>query len=183
MVLPVALSLVLAVAVIGGALFLPGVLRPPEPPDLSAVRMVDDLPTTHVDDPVDYATQPPAGGPHFDRWLACGAYDRPVRNENAVHGLEHGVVWITYDPSLPDAEVARLAEQLPDEGYLSPYPGLPAPVVVTVWGRQLELGGADDARLPLFLRELGDGGTAPEPLASCRGGTEAYAEAGDSVRI
>ena len=43
--------------------------------------------------------------------------------------------------------------------------------VVTVWGTQLQLDGADDRRLGLFLEEYGDGHTAPEFGASCRGGT------------
>ena len=59
---------------------------------------------------------------------------------------------------------------LPDEGILSPYPSQDAPVIVTVWGRQLELEGADDQRLERFIEEYGDGHTAPEPMASCVGG-------------
>ena len=53
---------------------------------------------------------------------------------------------------------------------MSPYPGLDAPVVVTVWGRQLRLEGADDPRLGLFIARYGAGETAPEPFASCAGG-------------
>jgi hypothetical protein len=43
-------------------------------------------------------------------------------------------------------------------------------VVVTVWGRQLALTGADDPRLGMFVAAFGDGHTAPEPFASCAGG-------------
>ncbi len=53
---------------------------------------------------------------------------------------------------------------------MAPYPGLDAPVVVTVWGRQLSLDGADDPRLGLFIEAFGAGETAPEPTASCAGG-------------
>jgi hypothetical protein len=42
--------------------------------------------------------------------------------------------------------------------------------VVTVWGAQLRLTGPGDPRLARFLEELGDGGTAPEAMASCEGG-------------
>lgn len=82
----------------------------------------------------------------------------------------HGTVWITYDPDLPGEDVAALEDLLPDDGILSPYPGLPGPVVVTVWGAQLRLDGADDPRLPQFLLDFGDGSTSPEPFASCEGG-------------
>ena len=126
--------------------------------------MVADLSTEHRDDEdVDYEQVPPLGGPHDPDWLACGAYDEPLRDENAVHDLEHGTVWITYDPDLDEEEVDALEELLPDDGIMSPYPGLPAPVVVTVWGVQLQLDGADDPRLPALprrVRRRGDGAGA-----------------------
>ena len=37
-----------------------------------------------------YPQSPPVGGPHSDRWLACGVYTKPVPKENAVHSIEHG---------------------------------------------------------------------------------------------
>jgi hypothetical protein len=141
------------------------------PPGLEDVLLVDGLSPEHRDDEeIDYEQAPPIGGPHDPEWLACGAYDEPVRDENAVHDLEHGTVWVTYDPSLAEEGVAALEDVLPDDGIMSPYPGLPAPVVITVWGAQLQLAGPDDPRLPLFLDEYGDGGTAPEAFASCEGG-------------
>ncbi|MBC9731917.1 DUF3105 domain-containing protein [Nocardioides marmotae] len=138
--------------------------------DLSEVVAVEDLSTEHTTGDVTYPHTPPIGGPHHPRWLDCGVYDEPVREENVVHDLEHGTVWITYDPDLSADDVAALAEQLPANGILSPYPDLPAPVVVTVWGRQLRLVGADDPRLGLFVETFGGGETAPEPFASCAGG-------------
>jgi hypothetical protein len=141
------------------------------PPGLEDVLLVDDLSPEHRDDDVDYKQVPPIGGPHDETWLACGAYHEPVRDENAVHDLEHGTVWITYDPELAHEDVAALEAVLPDDGIMSPYEDLPAPVVVTVWGAQLRLSGPDDPRLPLFLEEYGDGSTAPEAMASCEGGT------------
>lgn len=139
--------------------------------DLSLVRTWEITDRTHTDDDVDYPQDPPAGGAHAPIWLACGAYDEQVRDENAVHDLEHGTVWITHDPDLSEADVAALADQLPDNGILSPRDGLPSPVVVTVWGAQLELDGADDRRLGLFIEEYGDGHTAPEFGVTCEGGT------------
>ncbi len=94
-----------------------------------------------------------------------------MRDENAVHDLEHGTVWITHDPGMSQSELDALAAQLPDNGIMSPHEDLPAPVVVTVWEAQLALDGADDERLGLFLEEYGDGHTAPEFGASCQGGT------------
>lgn len=137
---------------------------------LDAVEVFEGLPTNHVDGEISYDQSPPVGGPHNSAWLDCGAYDAPVPEENVVHDLEHGTVWITYEPGLDRDEVDALAQVLPQNGILSPYDDLRAPVVVTVWERQLELTGADDPRLEMFIREFGAGETAPEPMASCAGG-------------
>ena len=162
--------------VMGTALLLPQAAERarPEPVDLTldAVEVFEDLPTTHTDEDVDYPTEPPVGGPHADRWLDCGVYDEQVPAENLVHDLEHGTVVIAHDPSLDDGDLSLLADLLPQDGIMTPWAGLDAPVVVTVWGRRLALTGADDPRLPLFIRELGNGETAPEPMASCAGGIE-----------
>jgi hypothetical protein len=149
-------------------------------PQLKAVKTFDYVGGQHTTDPVKYAQTPPAGGPHDPTWDDCGAYTQPPRNENAVHDLEHGTVWITYRPGLDAADIERLQTQL--EGLksgkwmLSPYPGLSAPVVVTVWNAQLDLTGPDDPRLPLFLSFYGDGHTGPEAaFASCKGGAHILA--------
>lgn len=142
----------------------------PVPRDLSAVRAYDDLSVSHTSGDVDYPQSPPVGGEHAPVWLDCGVYDEPVREENAVHDLEHGAVWISYRPDLDRDDVATLADRLPQNGIMAPYPGLGSPVVVTVWGRQLALTGANDPRLPMFIAAYGGGGTAPEPFASCAGG-------------
>ncbi|WP_244927712.1 DUF3105 domain-containing protein [Nocardioides sp. W7] len=167
----VVVALVVGAALVAGAIAVPvSLLADEPPPDLSEVVVVEDLRTDHLDDDISYPTTPPIGGPHADVWLDCGAYDVPVRNENAVHDLEHGSVWITYRSGLSDDDVEVLADLLPQNGILSPYDDLPAPVVVTVWGRQLRLDGADDERLPLFIDEYAGGVTAPEPGVTCAGG-------------
>ena len=176
--LPLVLAAVASALVLGAALVAPLVdraIRGEEQAqralDLTRVETWEITDRAHTTDDVTYPQDPPAGGAHAPIWLACGVYDEPVREENAVHDLEHGTVWITHDPDLSDADRATLAEQLPDNGIMSPREDLPSPVVVTVWGAQLQLDGAGDRRLGLFLEEYGDGHTAPELGVSCRGGT------------
>lgn len=152
-----------------------------ESANLSSVRTYSHPGALHDSGEITYDQQPPVGGTHDPIWLECGVYERPVREENMVHALEHGTVWITYRSDLGDDDVAALAEALPDEGVLSPYEEQEDPVVVTVWDAQLGLSGADDPRLGLFLDSYGNGETAPEPMASCHGGTEAYETEGSSV--
>ena len=141
-------------------------------PTLAAVQTYP-VQQGHVTTPVDYAQTPPAGGEHNPVWLNCGIYNRPVPDENAVHALEHGAVWITYRPGLPQAQVEALRKTIPDSyAVLSPYPGLDSPVVASAWGKQLKLTGVDDRRLPAFIRAYRQGPQTPEPGAACTGGTD-----------
>ena len=103
----------------------------------STVRSYSNLSRDHTKQPVDYPQSPPVGGPHNPIWQNCGFYSKPVRNENAVHSMEHGAVWITYSPDLPNDQVEKI-KSLTQKSYVlaSPYPGLPAPVVASAWGKQ-----------------------------------------------
>jgi uncharacterized protein DUF3105 len=142
-------------------------------PTLDAVRSFDGITSTHVTTPVTYAQSPPVGGDHNPVWLNCGVYDQPVKNELAVHSLEHGAVWVTYRPDLPAAQVEALVSSLPDTYVVvSPFEGLPAPVVASSWGTQIQLSGVDDPRLEEFVREYRQGPKTPEPGAACTGGSD-----------
>lgn len=142
--------------------------------DIEGVETFENV-TEHVDGTVDYPQSPPAGGPHNPVWLNCGVYDLPVPNENAVHALEHGAVWVTYDASqVADDELASLRSQLPSTYVvLSPYEGLDSPIVLSAWNHQLKLDSADDARIPEFFEEYWRSQSAPEPNAPCTGGLDA----------
>ena len=127
---------------------------------------------THTTDPVDYPQEPPAGGPHDPSWQKCAVYDAPVRNENAVHSQEHGAVWITYQPDLPESDREILAELAEGQLYvlISPYPELEDPVVASAWGAQLRVDDVNDPRLQAFIDRYA--GNGPEPGATCDSGVE-----------
>lgn len=127
----------------------------------------------HSTEQVDYGEDsPPFGGVHDGVWLDCNGqvYDIVVREENAVHGLEHGAVWITYDPDLPQDDIDTLADLVDGQGYtfMSPYPGLSSPVSVQAWGQQVFVDSVDDPRIEQFIRVFRQSPTnTPEPGASC----------------
>lgn len=127
--------------------------------------------TTHVEGTVDYPQNPPAGGPHNQYWLNCGIYTEPQQNENAVHSLEHGAVWVTYDPTrIAGDELETLKSHVPKTyAILSPYEGLPSPIVLSAWNAQLQLDSASDERIPTFFEEYWRNQNAPEPNATCSG--------------
>ena len=138
------------------------------------------LPHNHVSTPVKYSVTPPVGGDHNATWMNCGVYAKPVPSERAVHNLEHGAVWITYSPSLSKAEVNALRSFESRQSVVAggsryidvtPYPGLPAPVVASSWGFQLRLNSPSDPRLQQFVNKFRVAQLyTPEPGAPCTGG-------------
>jgi hypothetical protein len=125
----------------------------------------------HQEGQLKYAQTPPTGGTHNPAWQNCGVYDRALYNEYAVHSLEHGAVWITYQSSLAGDQVAQL-KQLADgrtHTLVSPHESQQSPVVVTAWNKQLALNDASDPRIKTFLAKYEQGGDAPEIGASCSG--------------
>ncbi len=122
---------------------------------------------------VAYDQSPPMGGPHDANWAVCNGmvYPKAVRTENMVHGLEHGAVWIAYNPdkvsgsaldTLKDKVVGQPAMML------SPYPGLDQPISLQAWGHQLKLSDANDKRIDEFITSLRQNpNTYPEVGADC----------------
>lgn len=127
----------------------------------------------HTSDKVEYAETPPAGGPHTNEWLTCTVYTEPQKNENAVHSMEHGAIWITYDPALVSEDDIKNLQQLAPSSYaiVSPYPDMGNPVTISGWNVQLKVDSTDDARLGEFIEQYWQSQHVPEPGASCNGVT------------
>ncbi len=129
----------------------------------------------HVTTPVTYAESPPVGGPHAPPpdWADCTGtvYDVDIRHENAVHSLEHGAVWITYNPDeVSGDDIDTLAALVENEAgrMMSPYADLDSPISVQAWGHQLKVDSADDPRIKQFADFLTlNSEFTPEPGASC----------------
>jgi hypothetical protein len=135
---------------------------------IQGVETFGGLDAGHSEAPVTYPQVPPVGGIHNPIWQQCGFYPLPVPNEKAVHSLEHGAIWITFRPDLPQAEIDSLAALARSRNLVlvSRWDNdLPAPVVVTGWGRQLRLQSASDPRLLEFIRLYANQG--PEINAPC----------------
>ena len=127
----------------------------------------------HVQTPVEYEESPPVGGPHDPVWADCTGtvYDVDIRHENAVHSLEHGAVWITYNPDeVSDDDVATLAELVDGVSgrMLSPYEGQDSPISVQSWGEQITADSVADERIKQFADLMTyKPDDFPEPGATC----------------
>lgn len=137
--------------------------------EIEGVELFPGLEATHVQSAVTYEMTPPAGGPHNPTWLNCGVYEEVVPSEYAVHSLEHGAVWVTYDPAqVEGADLDALRDLMPSTYIiLSPFEGLSSPVAASAWGATIALDGVDDERLVDFIVKYRLDPNAPEPGALC----------------
>jgi hypothetical protein len=144
---------------------------------ISGLKNSGKLSQQHVDTPVSYPNAkdtPPDGGPHNTVPQSCQVYAGAIANEHAVHSLEHGAVWLTYNPDKVGAKDVETLKALVDgDPYrlMSPYPGLKSAISLQAWGEQLTVDKASDGRVKRFLDLFTNGPQTKEPGAACQGTT------------
>ncbi|MFL5994951.1 MAG: DUF3105 domain-containing protein [Streptomyces sp.] len=135
------------------------------------------LTQNHVQGAVDYPMNPPVGGDHSQAWMTCDGtvYTQAIANENAVHSLEHGAVWVTYNDKAADDDVKTLGDKVSKTPYtlMSPAEDQSGPITLSAWGRQLTVDKASDPRVEQFLTKYVQGPQTPEPGAACTNGLTA----------
>ncbi|MFE7628442.1 DUF3105 domain-containing protein [Streptomyces sp. NPDC057509] len=131
----------------------------------------------HVQEDVKYPMKPPVGGDHNPVWMNCDGevYKKAIPDVNAVHALEHGSVWVTYTNDAPASDVEKLADRVSKTPYslMSPYKDQAGAIMLTAWGKQVTVDGADDPRVAQFFAHYVQGPQTPEPGAACTGGLSA----------
>ncbi|TCO57386.1 DUF3105 domain-containing protein [Actinocrispum wychmicini] len=155
--------------------FTPGATNQDPAKKIQGIEIHDYATRDHVMTPqrVAYDQAPPFGGRHDAEWAACNGvtYKKAVRTEHMVHALEHGAVWITYNPDkITGDDLAVLAAKVDGQPYsvMSPYPGLDHPVSLQSWGHRLKLDDPTDQRVDQFIKSLRQNPyTYPEPGATC----------------
>jgi hypothetical protein len=167
-----AVVVLLAVGVIGYAVYA-GASKPSTDPN-KIKGIVHKVFTSgdHKTTTIAYAESPPFGGPHSPIWADCTGtvYPDQIANENAVHDLEHGAVWITYKPGLPADQLDVLTKLVSGQQYMlmTPYAGLKTNVSLQAWGYQLFVDSAKDKRVKQFIKDLKlSPKNTPELGASC----------------
>jgi len=144
-----------------------------DPALIGQVQTFDVPSRNHTESPVDYPQTPPVGGDHHPVWQNCGFYVDPILNETAVHSMEHGAVWITFLPDLPEDQVDQIRALVQQDFVLASRwddGDLPAPIVLSAWGAQLWLEALPDPAAEEFVATHRQGPGTPEPGAACTGG-------------
>jgi len=113
----------------------------------------------------EYETNPPTSGSHAES-IPFGIYDTEVVDENAIHNMEHGGIWITYK-DLSDEDLAKLEEiarKAPRSVLLSPRSANDSRISVASWQRLMHLEEVDVEAIEDYISK--NINRSPEPLAS-----------------
>ena len=96
---------------------------------------------SHVGGKVEYKTNPPTSGNHFEIPAADGAYNQAPDVEPLVHSLEHGRVVVWFKPGAPAQLQGQLKALFDEDNYhmiLAPYGrGLSGEVAASAWTRSI----------------------------------------------
>jgi len=164
--------LIFAAAAIGYAVYSANEV-PNDPADIEGITNAEYVSQPHITTDETYEENPPIGGLHDAVWADCdgAVYDEQIRSENAVHSLEHGAVWITYNPDeVSQDDIGVLSEYVVGQEYImmSPYAGLPSPISLQSWNHQIFVDSVDDPRISEFITVLkANPEEHPEVGASC----------------
>lgn len=116
---------------------------------------------------IDYNSNPPAAGPHYDEPAHAGLYDKAPADGHLVHSLEHGAVILWYKPELPKADIATLKsifDQTRGKTIMAPRQNMDTPVALTSWGRVLKLKTIDEKAIKDFFDINIDRGPEQAPI-------------------
>ena len=132
---------------------------------------VDELSANHIEPPASYPQCPAIGGDHFAFWQNCGFYTVPVIEGAAVHSLEHGAVWITYNSSLVSVDELSELEAMAasnDKLLISPFDH-DEKLVLSAWGIQQRTSASPtDDVVAEFVATWVDNPDLPEAGVTCR---------------
>lgn len=116
------------------------------------------LPAEHIDinEPhPDYNSNPPTSGWHSANPAPWGVQTEPMADETAIHNLEHGGIWITYNPATTEPgvvdQLANLVRSYRSKVLLSPRAATDAPIALASWGRLLKLDNYNETQIKDFI--------------------------------
>ena len=136
----------------------------PSPGEFFAAQSRDHIKAGDKHDP--YNSNPPTGGWHYDAPAQTGIYDTEFADEQIIHNLEHGHIWIAYRPDLLKDQIEKLADIAKSYGskvIMAPRKANNQPVAIVAWEHILKLDLVDEAKIKEFI-DAYRGIAAPEKL-------------------
>lgn len=112
-----------------------------------------------------YNSNPPTSGWHYLVPADWGVYTKPLVDEQALHNLEHGGIWISYkgiDDQTKD-NLKKIARANPSSVIVSPRESNDTAIILASWTRLEKMGSYDEAKILDFISR--NKNKSPEPLA------------------
>jgi len=105
-----------------------------------------------------YNSNPPTSGWHFPTPAPWGIYDQQRPDEELVHNLEHGGIWISYKDANDKATIQQLKDivnQFPNTYIIMTYrPENDWPIAVAAWKTVIKFDGVDRDKIVEFLQHF-----------------------------
>src|SRR3990167_5916853 len=114
-----------------------------------------------------YNSNPPTSGPHYAEAAAWGIYDKELPDEQLIHNLEHGGIWISYkDPNNTQliSELKDIVDDYSIKVIMTPRPQNDSPIVVAAWRRLLKLDSFDEKQIKSFIKAFINKGPEQVPF-------------------
>ena len=111
-----------------------------------------------------YNSNPPTSGPHYAQPAGWGVYHSELPDEQLIHNLEHGGIWISYKGI--DATTTTALEKIANSQakiVMEPRANDDAPIVLASWGRLQKFQTYDEQAILAFIEA--NRNQSPEPLA------------------
>lgn len=127
-----------------------------------------------------YNSNPPTSGPHWAVPAKNGIYDEVLADEQIIHSMEHGYVWISYRPDdsgpqsssatqsagLRSDEIKKLEAIVKDDDWkivLAPREANDAKIALAAWGRLLKMDDLDEGKIKEFIKTYRNRGPENTP--------------------
>jgi len=108
----------------------------PKGPDLSV--QVEDIGRQHIQDGgtfSEYSSNPPTSGPHYSNPAVAKFYKQELPDGQMIHNLEHGNIWISFNPEISEENVKKLKRLSAGNVIVTPRPSNDTDVAVAAWER------------------------------------------------
>jgi len=112
-----------------------------------------------------YNSNPPTSGWHYAGPASWGMYQTELPDEQIIHNLEHGGIWISYKDLDTDttAKLEDLARRFPNSVIITPRVSNDSKIALASWGRLEKLEIFDEAEILAFIKT--NKNKSPEPIA------------------
>lgn len=113
----------------------------------------------------EYNSNPPTSGSHNSQPANWGVYQEELPDEQLIHNLEHGGIWISYKDVDQETKLSleTLGKRYPRSVVVTPRSANDAKIVIASWGRLDKMESFDEKRIEDFIKA--NINKSPEPLA------------------